>query len=355
MANKFIFKVDGGQFVITDDVDIRIEKLRQLREELKFDRTQGGEWSFKLKSTGAVQSVPSSFAFADIIDDRTGLAFTSETELNTFLGVSLGFFFNPDGVQIDPTDFFIEVAKGNVPKHSLIVVLGRNADVDTTIVDMGMLDVNFTWLTVGTTLTAVSTDASDTLLGTGARTIEIDGLEAVTFDPITEIIEMDGTTTTVATTQSFIRINKTKVLTAGAYASTTVGANNGNISIIPSGGGAVQSYIADVEIDPGASQDFKYTVPNGYTAIVVGAGANIDSTKTGTMVFTIRPDADIITAPFSSKVSTINIAGFAGLHTVQRESLNFKLLAKTDMWASGVAGVNNTEMEVSARILLIED
>jgi hypothetical protein len=166
---------------------------------------------------------------------------------------------------------------------------------------------------------------------------------------------MDGTTTTAPTSQSFIRINRTRVITTGTYATTTDGANNGNISIIPFGGGAVQSYIADVAIDPGASQDLKYTVPNGYTIIVLGVAANIDSTKTGNIIFNVRKDADIVVAPFSSKVSTINIAGLAGLHTVQKELLNDQLPAKTDIWASGVAGVNNTEMEISVRLLLIED
>jgi hypothetical protein len=256
---------------------------------------------------------------------------------------------------ISNKDFLIEVGKGNVAKHSLISIVGRNSDVDTTIVDIGMLDLNFTWLTVGSTMVAISDNAADDIAGLGARKIEIFGLESVTFNKISEVVEMNGTSNTVATTQSFIRINKTRVIETGTYATTTAGANNGNISINPSGGGATQSYIADVAIDPGASQDFKYTVPNGYTAIVVGVAANIDSTKTGNIIFNVRPDADIITAPFSSKTSTINIAGLAGLHTVQKELLNDKLLAKTDVWASGIAGVNNTEMEISARILLIED
>jgi hypothetical protein len=217
-----------------------------------------------------------------------------------------------------------------------------------------MEDVIFTWLTVATTIEAISDDATDDIAGTGARTITVHGLDA-NFDLIEEVIEMNGTSATSATTASFIRVNKTIVKDAGTYATTLVGANNGNITIRPSGGGSTLSYVADVDIDPGASQDFKYTIPNGYRAIVVGVGANIDSTKTGTMVFNSRADADIITAPFSSKISTINVAGFAGLHTVPKELLNHRLEAKTDFWASATAGVNNTEMEISARLLLIQD
>ena len=252
------------------------------------------------------------------------------------------------------TDFLIEVALGKVAKHSLVSVVGRNRDVDTTIIDIGMLDGFFPWPTIASRLVALSTDPTDTILGTGARKLRIDGLDA-SFNPIFEEIEMDGGTESTPTTQSFIRVNKSTVIEAGTYATTEVGANNGNIIIGPLGGGTPLSFIANVDIDPGASQDFKYTVPNGFSAVVVGVGANIDSTKTGTMVFNIRPDADIIVAPFASKISTVNVAGISGLHTVPKELLNYILEAKTDLWATGLAGVNNTEMEISARLLLIED
>jgi len=255
---------------------------------------------------------------------------------------------------IKDSDFLIEVAKGNVKNHSLITVLGRNKDVDTSIVDIGMLDINFIWPTVATTYVALSNDPTDSILDTGARKILIEGLDS-NFDPISEEVEMNGTSESTATTASFIRINKTRVISTGTYATTLLGANNGNIIIGPSGGGSPLSYIANVEIDPGASQDCKYTVPNGYTAIVLGVGANIDSTKTGTLVINLREGADIVTAPFTSKIATVNVAGFAGLHTVPRELLNFKILAKTDIWASAKGGVNNTEIEISLRLLLIKD
>lgn len=251
-------------------------------------------------------------------------------------------------------DFLIEVASNKVEGYSIVSVLGRNQDVDTTITDIGMEDVIFTWLTVATQVEAISDNINDTFLGTGARTITVHGLDA-NFDPIDEVIEMNGTTVTAITTKSFIRINQTVVETSGTYASTTGGTNLGDITIRPSGGGSTLSFIADVDIDPGVSQDFKYTVPNGHTAIIIGVGANIDSTKTGRLLFNARTDADIIVAPFSPRVSSVHIAGLAGLHSVPQELLNNRLEAKTDLWASAIASANNTEIDISARILLIKD
>jgi len=181
---------------------------------------------------------------------------------------------------IKDSNFLIEVAKGNVKGHSLVSVVGRNQDVDTTITDIGMEDTIFPWLTVATTVEAISDNVNDTFLGTGARTITVHGLDA-NFDLISEVIEMNGTTVSAVTTASFIRINKTIVETSGTYADTNGGTNLGDITTRPSGGGSTLSFIADVDVDAGSSQDFKYTVPNGHTAIIIGVGANIDSTKTG--------------------------------------------------------------------------
>lgn len=255
---------------------------------------------------------------------------------------------------IKDSSFLIEVAKGNVKGHSLVSVVGRNQDVDTTITDIGMEDTIFTWLTVATTVEAISTNTNDTFLGTGARTITVHGLDA-NFDLIKEVIEMNGTTVSAVTTASFIRINKTIVETSGTYADTNGGTNLGDITIRPSGGGSTLSFIADVDIDPGASQDFKYTVPNGHTAIIIGVGANIDSTKTGRLLFNARAGADVITAPFTARKSSIHIAGLAGLHSVPQELLNDRIEAKTDLWASAIASANNTEIDITARILLIKD
>jgi hypothetical protein len=101
MANKFIFKVQDSNFVITDDLDITIEKLRHLREELRFD-VLNSEYIFKLKDTGVTVGLPNRYPFSDIIDDRTGLKFPTENDLKEFLSESLGFFFNPNAGVIIP-------------------------------------------------------------------------------------------------------------------------------------------------------------------------------------------------------------------------------------------------------------
>jgi hypothetical protein len=90
MANKFIFKIEETNFVITDDVDTRIEKLREPKEDLKFDKSATDVYYFKSKSDGTTKGNPNKYPFSDIIDNRTGLPFTTVDELNTFLSKNLG-------------------------------------------------------------------------------------------------------------------------------------------------------------------------------------------------------------------------------------------------------------------------
>lgn len=252
-------------------------------------------------------------------------------------------------------DFLIEVAQGNIPNHSLVVLASRNDDVDTSLVDIGMEDANFIWLTVAVTLEAISDDADDTLAGVGARVITVTGLDA-NFDILVEDIDMNGTTASSATTGLFIRVNSVVVKEAGTYASTGSGANQGNVIIRVSGGGATQSFISNHLVNNGLSQDFKYTIPNGFSAIVLGILMVVDSTKEAKLIFQVRLDADIIVAPFTSKTTAMIIDGNTGLHNVPKELTGGSLIpAKTDIWGTAIAAANNTEVSARAVLILIQD
>lgn len=253
-----------------------------------------------------------------------------------------------------PEDFLTEVAEGNIAGHSLFTVSGRNPDVDTTVADIGVADIIFPWRTVATTVEGISDNVNDTVAGTGARVITITGLDE-NFNEVIEDLDMNGTSATASTVATFIRVNLTVVKSAGLYSTSLEGSNIGTVVVRPTGGGTRLSNIDGNLIDPGKSQDFKYTVPVGFRAMILSAAANIEGSKLARIVLTTRPDADIIVAPFSSKVSTGFIAGASGLHVLPKEILNVLLPAKTDLWASAIADANNTEVSVVARLLIIKD
>lgn len=140
----------------------------------------------------------------------------------------------------------------------LVQVFGSNPDIDTgtapeTIWAEGG---RYTFPTTAVQMSLVSTDANDTAAGTGATTVLLRGVDA-DFNDITEIVTMNGLTP-VATTNSFLRINKMAVATSGT--------NNSNIGIITaSNAGTVYSHM---EAGISIAHDGFYSVPKGKMLVI---------------------------------------------------------------------------------------
>ena len=95
MANKFIFKLQGNDFVITDDVDTSIEKLRYSRDKIRFNINDNDNYFFKKILTDTIIGNPNNYPFADIINDINGGAFASVNDLNVFLSSNIGPVYDP--------------------------------------------------------------------------------------------------------------------------------------------------------------------------------------------------------------------------------------------------------------------
>lgn len=95
-------------------------------------------------------------------------------------------------------------------------------------------------------LEIVSTSTDDTILGSGAQKVVVNGLDA-SRNPQTEIIEMDGTTP-VAIPGTWLRVNKTILPDDGSDAFSN---NLGTITTQVSGGGDFMS-----QIEPLTGQSF---------------------------------------------------------------------------------------------------
>lgn len=104
-----------------------------------------------------------------------------------------------------------------------LIQFGRNTDIDTGEEDIW--DGGGTWVapTQSRIHDLVSTSTNDTSVGTGARTVLIEGLDSVGQD-LSEVVTLNGTSN-VATTGSYLMINRMTVATAGSG-----GANVGDIT-----------------------------------------------------------------------------------------------------------------------------
>ena len=127
------------------------------------------------------------------------------------------------GSTVDDIPFYLAVQQGKVPGYSMVNKFGYNSSIGSlsfeTIWETGN---DYPWQTAQATLDVVSDDTDDDVAGTGARTLRIQGLDG-SYNLVEETVDMDGTTT-VTTTQTFLRVFRMSVETAG-----TSGNNIGNI------------------------------------------------------------------------------------------------------------------------------
>jgi hypothetical protein len=117
----------------------------------------------------------------------------------------------------------------------------------------------YPWQSTAVTVDVVSDDANDDVAGTGARTLRIQGLDG-SYNLAEETVDMDGTTT-VTTTQTFLRVFRMSVETAGSS-----GNNEGTITVTYTGGSDVA---ATITAGNGQTLMAVYTIPAGKTGYFV--------------------------------------------------------------------------------------
>jgi len=173
----------------------------------------------------------------------------------------------PTQVQIHdcpiPYPFEVNLARGGLIAHKSAFVFGFNSDINGTEETIWTKGGIYQYPTVASTMTLSSTSANDASAGTGARTVLVSGLDA-DYNEVTETVALNGQTG-VSTTNSYLRINDIRVITAGS-----TGAAEGTISI---GTGTITSGVpanvySEIVTSDNHSLDSVWTVPAGYTAYV---------------------------------------------------------------------------------------
>lgn len=154
-------------------------------------------------------------------------------------------------------DLVFAGAFGLLPNVRRISALGNNPDTAAPE-DIWTGGGTYPWMTASTSLEILSASANDTALGTGARTVLIQGLD-INYVEVNQVISMNGVTP-VAIPTSIFRINGVAVVTAGS-----VGTNVGNITVRDAGGGTTR---AIAQANYGFSRQSQFTIPAGYTAVI---------------------------------------------------------------------------------------
>ena len=244
------------------------------------------------------------------------------------------------GSTVDDIPFYLAVQQGKVPGYSMVNKFGYNSTIGSssfeTIWETGN---NYPWQSSAVTVDVVSDDANDDVAGTGARTLRIQGLDS-SYAFAEETVDMDGTTT-VTTTQTFLRVFRMSVETAG-----TSGNNEGTITATYTGGSDVAATITSGN---GQTLMCLYTIPANYTGYLLSM--NISSGKDQEMDFKfIQRNNSVTNGAFQTK-QFLNVRG--GQTTVIFNAINI-IPQKSDIYVSG-KGSSTSSASASFDLLLVQD
>jgi len=238
--------------------------------------------------------------------------------------------------------FELQVARGQISFHRLKFKFGNNAavgDTEETIWAEGGL---YVYPTSATQMTVSSSSADDAAAGTGARTINIQGLDA-DYNEISEDIILNGQTP-VTTVNSYLRINRGSVLTAGS--------GGKNAGIIRAGTGTVTSGVpANVFLSIDGEGDNQtlmclWTVPAGYTAFLVQTNVSTgNSSNTPALLRTT-----IVARPQGGVFNTQERITLKDGNQLQSYNFPLRFTEKTDLEVRAQSTSSNVTFDCSASL-----
>ena len=209
--------------------------------------------------------------------------------------------------------FDLQVARGQILGHSILSLFGYQSSVTTTSIPIWENASTYTYITSASTLTMVSTSASD---DTSAK-ILINGLDS-SFNPISETLALNGTTG-VTTVNSYFRVNSLLMTSPGTGQTTNVG----TITLKQS-----SNVVAQINIGVSKSQSTIYTVPAGYSFFLDLAEVNTSNSYTGSTIITYKVQA--INNVTGVKLTVLQ-QPFVSIYTASRSSDPFIYTEKTDI------------------------
>jgi len=242
--------------------------------------------------------------------------------------------------------FELQVARGQVAYHESVYKFGNNAvvaNVTETIWQQGGL---YSYLSAASVLKVSSSSANDTSAGTGARTVELFGLDS-DYNEINEVVTLNGQTA-VNSTQSYLRINRMIVRSAGSGGS--------NAGIIYAGTGTVTTGVpaniyATINGD-GTNQTLMalWTVPAGYTGYLmqydVSNGTTSNTPAVCKLTLVARPFGEVFQSKDVKSLTT-------GMHIENTLIVPVKFTEKTDIEVRAVSSSASVTFDISAAFEII--
>jgi len=241
--------------------------------------------------------------------------------------------------------FELQVAQGQIAYHEHIYKFGQNSVVGDSVETIWQQGGLYSYPPSATTMTVSSSNTNDTSAGTGARTVQILGLDG-DYNEISETITLNGQTA-VTTTNSFLRVNRALVLTAGS--------GEANAGIIYVGTGTVTTGVpANVYTTingDGTNQSLQafWTVPANYNAYIYQTNVSTgNSSNTPAVLKTL-----LVARPHGGVFNTKEVIVLTDGNHLQNYSFPITLTEKTDIEFRAESSSASVNFDVSASMSIL--
>lgn len=226
---------------------------------------------------------------------------------------------------------------------------GSNAAVSTSTDTIWAQGGDYKWQAAATVVSVTSSDANDDSVGTGARTVVLEGLDT-NYAEISETVIMDGTTV-VDTTASFLRLHRMYVATAGTgltNAGTIYAAVTGDVYTTPGVPDTTVDIMSTIAIGEGQTLQAFYTVPAGKTGYLLYlAASTADAVNAGTIVLRTRAFG----GAFRTQNRFVVLEGsFAHIYEIP-----VRYPEKTDLEVIGTSGASTIDVAANFDLILLNN
>jgi hypothetical protein len=245
--------------------------------------------------------------------------------------------------QVDPYNINISAdstGQGYIEKFGANLSVGSNLE---TIWEVGGL---YEYLTTASAVSAVSDENSDTTTGTGARTIELQGLDA-NYNTITEVISTGGTGGGNVSSQEFLRIFRAVVKTAGSTRT-----NDGNITIEAGATTVISIGTHGIGVNKegfGQSQTSVYTIPAGKTGYITQWSVGSSTYNSDVQAYLL------VSEPDDGKVLRTKDIMFLSNYSIKDYKVPLQVLEKTDIEVRAFDSSTGIPISTSYNVILIDN
>ena len=218
--------------------------------------------------------------------------------------------------------FELQVARGQIPGHSIRNIFGTNPAIGTTFRTPWENNTALPFLPSAQQLSIVSTSASDT-----AVSILVSGVDA-DYAAISEVVALTGTTP-VVTTKSFFRINDLITVAGNAVGDVTASYNSVVYAKIIAGRGKNQAAV--------------FTVPKDYSFYLGRIDAFTATANNDTKIMTFRnkvtyADGRVFNVAQTSFVNRMDIARNLPFKVPEKATIEFQATMNSQTADVGIFG-----------------